>query len=42
MRYGIGECLVHFDDKMKAEPWIAERWKVSDDKISWTFKIKDI
>lgn len=42
MRYGIGECLVHFDDKMNAEPWIAESWKVSDDKLSWTFKIKDI
>lgn len=42
MRYGIGECLVHFDDKMNAEPWIAESWKVADDKMSWTFKIKDI
>lgn len=42
MRYCIGECLVHFDDKMNAEPWIAESWKVSDDKMSWTFKIKDI
>ena len=42
MRYGIGECLVHFDDKMNAEPWIAESWKASDDKMSWTFKIKDI
>lgn len=42
MRYAIGECLVHFDDKMNAEPWVAESWKVSDDKMSWTFKIKDI
>lgn len=42
MRYGIGESLVHFDDKMNAEPWIAESWKVSDDKMSWTFKIRDI
>ena len=42
MRYGIGECLVHFDDKMNAEPWIAESWKVADDKMSWTFKIRDI
>ena len=42
MRYGVGECLVHFDSKMNAEPWIAESWKVSDDKMSWTFKIKDI
>lgn len=42
MRYGVGECLVHFDNKMNPEPWIAESWKVSDDKLSWTFKIKDI
>lgn len=42
MRYGIGETLVHFDDKMNAEPWIAESWKVSDDHMSWTFKIKNI
>ena len=42
MRYAIGECLVHFDNKMNPEPWIAESWKVSDDKLSWTFKIKDI
>lgn len=27
---------------MNPEPWIAESWKVSDDKLSWTFKIKDI
>lgn len=42
MRYGIGECLVHFDDKMNAEPWLAESWKVSDDHMSWTFKIRDV
>ncbi|MDY6084593.1 MAG: ABC transporter substrate-binding protein [Dialister sp.] len=42
MRYGVGECLVHLDDKMEPEPWIAESWKISDDKMSWTFKIKDI
>lgn len=42
MRYGVGECLIHFDDKMNPEPWIAESWKVSDDKMSWTFKIKDM
>ena len=23
MRYAIGECLVHFDNKMNPEPWIA-------------------
>lgn len=42
MRYGVGECLVHFDEKMNTEPWIAESWKVADDKMSWTFKIRDI
>lgn len=26
MRYGVGEALVHFDDKMRPEPWIAESW----------------
>ncbi len=41
MRYGIGECLTKFDDMMRPQPWIAESWTVSDDKLTWTFKIKD-
>ncbi len=41
MRYGIGETLVKFDDKMNATPWLAESWKLSDDKMTWTFKIND-
>lgn len=41
MRYGLGECLVKFDDKMNSTPWIAESWQVSDDKLTWTFKIND-
>ena len=41
MRYGLGECLVKFDDKMNAVPWLAESWSVSDDKLTWTFKIND-
>ena len=32
MRYGLGECLVKFDEKMNAVPWLAE---------TWTFKIND-
>lgn len=39
MRYGLGECLVRFDDKMNAVPWLAESWQISDDKLTWTFKI---
>ena len=42
MRYGVGEALVHFDDKMRPEPWIAESWLVAPDQMSWTFKIKNI
>lgn len=40
-RYAVGECLTKFDNKMAVKPWLAESWKVSDDKLSWTFKIKD-
>lgn len=41
MRYGLGECLVKFDDKMNLTPWLAESWSISDDKLTWTFKIND-
>ena len=41
MRYGLGECLVKFDEKMNSTPWLAESWQVSDDKLTWTFKIND-
>ncbi len=41
MRYGLGECLAKFDDKMNSTPWIAESWKIGDDKLTWTFKIND-
>ena len=40
-RFAVGECLIKFDEKMTPMPWLAESWKVSDDKLSWTFKIKD-
>ena len=42
MRRAVGECLVKFDGKMNVTPCIAESWLVSDDKLSWTFKIRDI
>ncbi len=41
MRYGIGECLVKFDLSMRLEPWLAESWSVSDDGLTWTFRIDD-
>lgn len=41
MRYGLGECLTKFDEKMNVQPWLAEKWEISDDHLTWTFKIKD-
>jgi len=41
MRYGLGECLTKFDEKMNIVPWLAESWTTSDDKLTWTFKIRD-
>ena len=41
MRYGLGECLTKFDEKMNIQPWLAESWTVSDDHLTWTFKIRD-
>ena len=40
-RYGLGETLIKFDEKMNVKPWIAESWSVADDKLTWTFKIND-
>ncbi len=41
MRYGLGECLTKFNEKMNVQPWLAESWSVSDDHLTWTFKIRD-
>ncbi|MDU4961867.1 MAG: ABC transporter substrate-binding protein [Sporomusaceae bacterium] len=41
MRYGLGESLTKFDEKMNVQPWLADSWKISDDHMSWTFKIRD-
>lgn len=41
MRYGLGECLTKFDDKMNVVPWLADKWEISDDHLTWTFHIRD-
>lgn len=41
IRYGVGETLVKFDKKMNVTPWLAESWKNSDDRLTWSFKIND-
>ena len=41
MRYGLGECLVKFDEKMNSTPWLSDKWSIADDKLTWTFHIDD-
>ena len=40
-RYGVGENLVRFDEHGDLQASLAEEWKVSDDKLTWEFKIRD-
>lgn len=41
MRYGVGENLTKFDEKMGIKPWLASEWSISDDHLTWTFVIND-
>lgn len=41
MRYGVGETLVKFNDKMDAEPWLAKSWKLAEDNLTWTLEIRE-
>ena len=40
-RYGVGECLVRFDENGEMVPCLAEEWSSSDDGLVWTFKIRE-
>jgi len=37
----IYPTLTRLDDKLAPEPYLATSWTTSDDKLTWTFKIKD-
>lgn len=39
-RYGVGETLAKFDEEGKIVPSLAEEWTVSDDNLTWNFKIR--
>lgn len=39
-RYGVGETLVKFDERGESVPYLAEKWEVSQDKLTWTFTIR--
>ena len=40
-RYGVGETLVRFDENGEIVPCLAESWEISDDQLTWTFKIRE-
>ncbi|MCQ2561005.1 MAG: ABC transporter substrate-binding protein [Clostridia bacterium] len=40
MRYGAGETLFKFDDNMVPQPWVAEKYVVSEDHTDWTITLK--
>ena len=40
-RYGVGECLVKFDETGSLTPCLAESWESSEDGLTWTFKIRE-
>lgn len=39
-RYGIGECLIRFDQEGQMVPCLAESWTNSEDGKTWTFMIR--
>lgn len=40
-RYGVGENLVRFDEEGQLQSALAESWEISDDHLTWTFKIRE-
>jgi ABC-type dipeptide transport system, periplasmic component len=39
--YLIYDTLFALDDKLKPQPQMVESWTVSDDQLTWTFKLRD-
>ncbi|MDH6363248.1 peptide/nickel transport system substrate-binding protein [Enterococcus sp. PF1-24] len=40
-RYGVGENLVRFNENGELEACLAEEWSVSEDHLTWDFKIRE-
>ena len=40
VRCGIGETLVRYGEDGSFEPWLAERWEVAEDNLTWTIHLK--
>jgi peptide/nickel transport system substrate-binding protein len=37
----VGEGLMHPDVNAQIQPWLAESWSISDDFLTWTFKLRE-
>src|SRR5476651_624673 len=40
--YMVWDVLFALDDKLQVKPEMVEAWTVSDDKLTWTFTLRDI
>ena len=40
IRYGVGETLVRYSDKMEVEPWLAKSWE-NVDPLTWKLTLRD-
>ncbi len=40
IRYGVGETLVRYSDKMEIEPWLATSWQ-NTDPLTWEITLRD-
>lgn len=41
IRYGVGETLFILDENLAVTPWLASDYKLSDDRLTWTIKLRD-
>jgi peptide/nickel transport system substrate-binding protein len=39
--YMVWDTLFAFDDKLEVKPQMVDKWNVSDDKLTWTFTLRD-
>ena len=39
--YLVYDTLFSLDEKLETKPQMVERWEVSDDKLTWTFTLRD-
>ncbi len=40
IRYGVGETLVRYSDKMEVQPWLAKSWE-NVDPLTWQLTLRD-